>query len=118
MSASLTVSYGQSEPIIGLTLEQKRQLAFIKLDYPLQKNLVEQYRKELAELTRVNLSLTEIQRLQKQEVINLREIVTRQSNDIQLLETRLELAEQPKTQWWVIVLTLIVGIGGGVLIAI
>lgn len=115
VSLCLTVSYAQIKPITGLSIEQKRQLAAYKLGYQYQELDIINYREQLENCRKINLSLTEIERLKDQEIITLREVISLKDAQIQSLEQRIEIRSKPRTNWFLVIAALVVGIAGTLL---
>jgi hypothetical protein len=110
------VSYAQIKPITGLTLEQKRSLAKYKLGFEYQELDIISYREQLENCRKINLSLTEIERLKNEQVLQLKEVIQLKDVQISTLQSRLEVRSKPRANWLLIILSFLTGLGGAILI--
>lgn len=110
------VSYGQIKPITGLTLEQKRSLAKYKLGFEYQELDIISYREQLENCRKINLSLTEIERLKNEQVLQLKEVIQLKDVQISTLQSRLEVRLKTRANWFLIVLSFLTGLLGALLI--
>lgn len=117
MSLFSIVSYAQSDPIVGLTLEQKKQLAKYKVGYEYQALDLLNYREQLENCRKINLSLTEIERLKNQQITQLKEVIILKDAQIKTLTNRVAIRDKPRTNWLLVILAFIVGGAGGFYIA-
>jgi hypothetical protein len=116
VSVFSTASYGQLKPITGLSLEQKRSLAKYKVGFEYQELDILNYKAQLDNCRKINLSLTEIERLKEEQIVQLKEVITLKDVRIATLESRLEVRSKPRANWLLIVLSFLVGVGGTILI--
>jgi hypothetical protein len=110
------VSYAQIKPITGLTLEQKRSLAKYKLGFQYQELDIISYREQLENCRKINLSLTEIERLKNEQVLQLKEVIHLKDVQISTLQSRLEVRLKTRANWFLIVLSFLTGLLGALLI--
>jgi hypothetical protein len=110
------VSYAQIKPITGLTLEQKRSLAKYKLGFEYQELDIISYREQLENCRKINLSLTEIERLKNEQVLQLKEVIQLKDVQISTLQSRLEVRLKTRANWLLIILSFLTGILGALLI--
>jgi hypothetical protein len=110
------VSYAQIKPITGLTLEQKRSLAKYKLGFQYQELDIISYREQLENCRKINLSLTEIERLKNEQVLQLKEVIQLKDIQISTLQSRLEVRLKTRANWFLIVLSFLTGLLGALLI--
>lgn len=107
----------QIKPITGLSIEQKRELATYKIGYEYQQLDLLNYREQLENCRRINLSLTEIERLKNEQITQLKEVIILKDAQINTLQQRIEIREKPRANWLLIVLSFIIGAAGGYYIA-
>jgi hypothetical protein len=110
------VSYAQIKPITGLTLEQKRSLEKYKLGFQYQELDIISYREQLENCRKINLSLTEIERLKNEQVLQLKEVIQLKDIQISTLQSRLEVRLKTRANWFLIVLSFLTGLLGALLI--
>jgi hypothetical protein len=108
-------SYAQIKPITGLSIEQKRSLAKYKIGFEYQELDILNYRAQLDNCRKINLSLTEIERLKDDQILQLKEVIVLKDVQISTLQSRLEVRSKPRANWLLIVLSFLVGVCGTVL---
>jgi hypothetical protein len=74
------------------------------------------YKAQLDNCRKINLSLTEIERLKNEQITQLKEVITLKDVRIATLESRLEVRSKPRANWLLIVLSFLIGVGGTILI--
>lgn len=113
MSSYSIASYAQNDPIIGLTVEQKRQLAKYKVGFQYQKLDLINYQEQLKNSRQINKSLIELERLTNSRITELKEVIKLKDVQLQTYKDRLQIKMKPRANWWLIAFSFIVGFAGG-----
>lgn len=113
MSLFSIACYAQIKPITGLTIEQKRELAIYKVGFEYQKLDLISYREQLENCKKINLSLTEIERLKNEQISQLKEVIILKDAQINTMQQTITIKDKSRTNWLLIALSFIIGGLGG-----